>query len=434
MKSELARKVFRNVNLVDGDSAAKPGHGVVVEGNRIAEVGPVSSIAIRPGDEVYDLEGRTLMPGMTQGHWHGSYENIPFIPRPGGLEHHPSYMAFLALKNAQLALAHGYTSLIGAATGECLDAQLKRAINDGVVEGPRITACGHWLITTGDVGDYDEHWWWGISALGVQRICDGPEEFAKSVRQEIKEGAEVIKIFSDQGHLLREGGMRFITMTKAETAAVVDTAHSRGAKVRSHICSKQGILDGIELGIDLFDHADGLDQESLDKMLAAGRYMCPSIRLPQAVVQHFAAATQQRAFNAEVREAFESMSRMLVIAAKAGLKVMVGDDWGTWLTPHGDYGTELKLYAEIGIPAIEIIRWATKHPAQFVGMERQLGKIAPDMLADLLVVDGDPLADIAILADRNNILAVMKDGKFYRSSLTPQTGAAHQRTQRVANS
>ena len=117
------------------------------------------------------------------------------------------------------------------------------------------------------------------------------------------------------------------------------------------------------------------------------------------------------------------MSRMLVVGAKAGLKVMLGDDWGTWLTPHGDYGTELKLYAEIGIPAIDIIRWATKHPAEFVGMEKQLGKIAPNMLADLLVVDGDPLSDIAILADRNNIQAVMKDGKFYRNCLRQPAAA-----------
>src|SRR5262249_26320872 len=161
-------------NLVDGDNPAKPGQTIVVDGNVITEIGPDASIRLRPTDALYDLQGRSVMPGMTQGHWHGSYENIKFVPHPGGLEKHPSYLAYVALKNAQLAMSQGFTSLIGAATGECLDAQLKRAINDGVVDGPRIMACGHWLITTGEVNDYDEHWWWGITAMGVQRICDGP--------------------------------------------------------------------------------------------------------------------------------------------------------------------------------------------------------------------------------------------------------------------
>ena len=126
------RTIFRSANLIDGDSPARARHSVVVEGNSIAEVGPDPAIHPRPTDTVYDLAGKSLMPGMTQGHWHGSYENITFTPKPGGLEKHPSYMAFLALKNAQLALSHGYTSLIGAATGECLDAQLNAAINDGL--------------------------------------------------------------------------------------------------------------------------------------------------------------------------------------------------------------------------------------------------------------------------------------------------------------
>ncbi len=164
------RTVFRNANLIDGDSAARPRHSVVVEGNSITEVVQDSVLHLHPTDTVYELAGKSLMPGMAQGHWHGSYENITFTPKPGGLEKHPSYMAFLALKNAQLALSHGYTSLIGAATGECLDAQLNAAIVNGVVPGPRITPCGHWLITTGDVNDYDEHWWWGIG-MSSRKAC-----------------------------------------------------------------------------------------------------------------------------------------------------------------------------------------------------------------------------------------------------------------------
>lgn len=411
------RTVFKNANLVDGDNPAKPGQTIVVEGNLIAEIGPDGGVELRPSDAVHDLAGKSVMPGMTQGHWHGSYNNLKMVPHPGGLEHHPSYLAFVALKNAQLAMSMGFTSVIGAATGECLDAQLKRAINDGIVEGPRITACGHWLITTGEINDYDEFWWWDIGARGIQRICDGPDEFRKAVREEIKQGVEVIKIYTDEGHLMRENGTRRVNMTEDETRAVVETAHSRGAKVRSHIDNKEAMLQGLRLGIDLYDHADELDEELIEKMVRANTYVCPSIALPKAILDHFADAPHQRAFNKEVRAAYDSMVAMLPLAAKAGLRVMFGDDWGVSVAPHGDYWKEFKLYAEAGVPSMDIIRWATKHPQQFVGVDDKLGTVATGKLADLLVIDGDPLADISVMYDPANVLAVMKDGKFYRNAL-----------------
>jgi imidazolonepropionase-like amidohydrolase len=418
------RTVFGSANLVDGDNPVKSGQSIVVEGNLITAVGPDASIELRPDDIVHDLGGKSVMPSMTQGHWHGTYDNVKFVLMPGGLEKHPSYLAFVALNNAQRAMSQGYTSVIGAATGECLDAQLKRAINDNIVEGPRIMACGHWLITTGEANDYDEHWWWGITAMGVSRVCDGPQEFLKAVREEIKQGAEVIKLYTDEGHLMREGGKQFVNMTEEETRVVIETAHSRGVKVRSHIDNKAAMLQGLRLDLDLFDHADELDEELIEKMVEANAYVCPSIVLPRMVLDHFAEATHQRAFNAQVREAYESMCKMLPIAAKAGLRVMFGDDWRTFLTPHGDYWKEFKLYADAGVPNIDIIRWATKHPQQFIGVDDKLGTVAAGKLADLLVIDGDPLADISVMYDPANVLAVMKDGKFYRNSLpAPETQA-----------
>jgi imidazolonepropionase-like amidohydrolase len=119
------------------------------------------------------------------------------------------------------------------------------------------------------------------------------------------------------------------------------------------------------------------------------------------------------------------MVRMLPLAAKAGLRVILGDDWGTWLTPHGNYGKELELYAEIGIPNLDIIRWATKHPAQCVGMDDKLGSIAAGKYADLLVVDGDPATDITVLCDVKNIKVIMKDGQMHKDELAarrPNTG------------
>jgi imidazolonepropionase-like amidohydrolase len=139
-----------------------------------------------------------------------------------------------------MALEHGFTSVIGAAVGDAIDAQLKAAIADGVLEGPRIMASGRWLITTGDSNDLPEFWWWGITAPGSQIICDGADEFRKAVRREILEGAEIIKIFSDSGHALLYGSS-FTSMTDGELHAVVETAHHRQKKVRSHTTAKSNI-------------------------------------------------------------------------------------------------------------------------------------------------------------------------------------------------
>ena len=136
----MNRVLFKSAKLLDGDNPAQSGMSVLVEGERISSIAPDAEMANVEADEVFDLAGATLMPGMTQAHWHGSYEGIDFTPPPVGLEKPPGYLMLIALKNAQLALQLGYTNLIGAAVGDALDAQLKQAIEDGVEEGPRIMA------------------------------------------------------------------------------------------------------------------------------------------------------------------------------------------------------------------------------------------------------------------------------------------------------
>jgi imidazolonepropionase-like amidohydrolase len=175
----MTRTRFQGGKLFDGDNVAVSGKTVTVEGGRIATVCDDAAAEVRPDDRVVDTSGSTLMPGMVQAHWHGSYAGLDFTPPPVGLERPPGYLMLLAAKHGRMALERGFTSVIGAATSDAIDAQLKAAIADGVLEGPRIMASGRWLITTGDSNDLPEFWWWGISSPGAQRICDGPDEFRK---------------------------------------------------------------------------------------------------------------------------------------------------------------------------------------------------------------------------------------------------------------
>ncbi len=411
----MGRTVFRDANLLDGTTAARPGMSIAVEGTTIVDVG--AAIPAKPDDAVIDLAGQTLMPGLIQSHWHGSYRGIDFACPPVGLEKPPGYLMLVALKHAQLALSFGYTTVIGAATGDALDAQLKWAIADGIVEGPRVIPCGRWLITTGDANDFPEYWWWGKLAKGAQEICDGPYEFRRAVRQEIKEGAEIIKIFADAGHALIYG-KGHVSMAQDEIQAVIEATHDRGKKVRAHVDTKRGILNAIKSGIDLLDHADEMDEECIDAMAESGIGVCPSMYFPKAVIQRMVddgLGWEKRPMAVEIQRDLDRMSKLLPYAAKRGAKFLIGDDWGTAMTPHGAYNRELELYVECGVPALEVIRWATANAADFLGMKGQIGCVAEGATADLVVVKGDPSRDIALLGDKEKIRAVMKEGAFVKA-------------------
>jgi imidazolonepropionase-like amidohydrolase len=420
----MSRIVFTGSNVFDGNGPTVAGKTVVVDGDRIVEVCDDAALSLRADDVVIDAAGNTLMPGMVQAHWHGAYSGLNFEPPPVGLERPPGYLMLLAAKHAGMALERGFTSVIGAATGDALDAQLKQAIADGILEGPRIMACGRWLITTGDSNDLPDFWWWGITAAGSQRICDGADEFRKGVRQEIKEGAEVIKLFSDSGHALLYGS-EFVAMTDEELKAAVGAAHDRGKKVRAHVTTKPNILQCIDVGVDILDHVDGMDAECIDRMLATDTQVCPSLYLTRAILdtikaQDEANGTQQinEPFFVTMQQDYAHMCEILPEANEAGVCLMVGDDWGTAMTPHGDYAKEMQLYVdECGIAPTDVLRWATRNGARGLDMAAELGVVAAGRLADLVLVDGDPSTDIGLLAEADNVVMVMKEGRLVKGEL-----------------
>jgi imidazolonepropionase-like amidohydrolase len=415
----MGRIAFTNARLLDGDSRARSGQTVIVEGDRLVYVGDDADANLGPNDQQFALNDRTLMPGMFQSHWHGSYKGLDFKCLPVGLEQPPGYLMLLAATQARLALDCGFTSVIGAATGDALDAQLKMAIADGIVEGPRIFASGRWLITTGDSNDLPEYSWWGITSLGAQRICDGPDEFRKGARREILEGAEVIKIFNDSGHALLYGS-HFLSMTADELAAAVEATHQRGKLIRSHVTGKKAILDCIDAGVDILDHVDQIDEECIERIVESGTFVCPSVYLLKAIIDTVSAqddGTIDTPFFEIMQQDFDNMCRMLPLAAQSGAKFMIGDDWGTAMTPHGDYHKEMQLYVDCGVPELDVIRWATRHPAEAMNMGNELGTITTGKIADLLIVDGDPSEDISVLGDRDKLLAIMKEGEFHKNNL-----------------
>jgi imidazolonepropionase-like amidohydrolase len=420
----MGRIFFRRANLIDGVHPPKKNATVVVEDQRIRAVAS-NGDAPKPAahDVVYDLAGRSLMPGMVQCHYHVAYDNIGNM-FDLDMKHPPTMLTLIAAKNAELLLRSGFTGAVGAGSLHNIDVTLKRAINQGLIPGPRFMACGRDVVTTGDSVDFHPSWW-NLQMDGLGLICDGPEEFRKAVRDEIKQGVDIIKLYPTGGHGL-PWPADVMTMTIEEMKTASDTAHERGKKIRGHIISKRGILAGLDTNVDVIDHCDMMDDECIERMVKQGTFVTPSLYFPYMMVEQ-KRRTGKAPFPGvdEMERGLEHSYRILPKAQAAGVKLLIGDDFGTSAMPHGDYAKELEAYVKgAGISALNVITWATRNGAELLGMADDLGTIENGKLADLLVVNGDPVKDITVLQNRANLDVVMKAGKFVECQLTPAKIAA----------
>jgi len=412
----MSRTFFVNAHVLDG---VNPGRSatVVIDGERIACVAeqgklPAEQSLRASSDTIYDLAGRTLMPGMVGGHMHLTYHRLDVFDLMGADMKYPAtYTAVAAVRNAETVLKAGFTSGIGAGGTYNMDVVLKQLIADGLAIGPRMVACGKDFCVTGHPVDYKPELWASAqSAIG--EICDGPDEFRKAVRRECKRGVEVIKLFVEGGHGLPNVVSR---MSYEEIAAAAEAAHLSNMRIRAHTYSRDMIKTCLRAGVDIIDHADQMDDEIIEEFVRRGTFVLPSLYHLKAMIGVINTREDCEKWYASARVS-------LAKAVKAGVKLVVGDDFGTLQGPHGDNAKELAVYTdEIGIAPNEVIKWATSNGAEMMQRD-DLGRIEAGRLADLLVVDGNPLLDMSLLADRDRLHLVMQGGRAITSRLVE---AAH---------
>ena len=397
----MTRTLYAGASIVDGTGADPAVADIVVEDGRIAEIGTGLD-----ADDRVDLGGTSVLPGLFDCHTHvvvSSIDTMRLLQTPF------SYRFFQAAQNLEATLRIGITTIRDAGGA---DLGVKQAVEDGIVNGPRMHISLSMISQTGGHGDGWMPSGGTIKALlpshpGVpETLVDGPDEMRAKVRELIRMGADVIKVATSGGVLSPRDKPTHAHLRPTELEVLVEEATAAGIFVMAHAQAAPGIKNAIRAGIRSIDHGIYLDDEAIALMLERGTWLVPTLVAPRGVIDAAdAGASIPEASVAKARDVVETHRASFAKAVEAGVKVAMGTDSG--VTPHGNNLRELQLMVEGGMTPMQAIVATTRSAAELMGLEDELGTLEPGKRADMVVVDGDPL-DVATLADR--ISAVYKDG------------------------
>jgi len=380
---------------------------IVIEDGKITSVTPGGTPP--PGAEVIDLSHATVLPGFVDAHTHillnGDVTEQEYEDQL--LKQSIPYRAILAERNARIALDHGFTTLRDLETEGAMyaDVDVKTAINRGEVPGPHIFAATRALAPTGVYPLLGFSWELDLPH-GVQ-VVDSVDAARLAVRQQIMNGADWIKYYSDHGYFFAPDGVlhSHVNFRDDEALAIVEETHRLGHKVASHAIGSDGIAAALRAGVDSIEHGDGFTDELLDQAASKGVYWCPTI-----MVGAYVAPGRGGAWNPMV----EAERKVFQKALQKHAKIILGTDAGGFPWTKLNEALEFKYYVDYGMSPMEAIRTATVTPAEMLGWSDRIGAIEPGKFADIVAVAGDPLANIAEL---QNVRFVMKGGVVYKNEL-----------------
>ena len=411
----MSAYLIRNVKILDGTGRVPFAGAVRVEGDRIAAVTEGSAPSAAGEAVVIEGGGATLMPGLIESHAHigladlGSYE-LTRVP--------PEEHMLITVRNARIMLDAGYTSAFSAAAPKPrLDVVLKREIEAGRVPGPRLLANGPEITVTGGLGDSNLAHLPHYVTPTFAWVADGPDAIRRVCRLLAREGVDLLKL-NLSGDLGTSSYPSTETpMSDAEVAAAMEVARAARLRVAAHCRSAESVLMALRHGVEVIYHANYVDKPALDALEAARDrvFVGPALGLTYNLSQGAGGVPPHRVgeFERELEASVESVARM----RKRGIRIVPGGDYGFPATPHGTYARDLWIFVKIlGFSAMETLVAATRLGGDLMGRPGELGVVAPGALADLLLVDGDPLADISVLEDRNALRLIMKDGVLHKAT------------------
>jgi imidazolonepropionase-like amidohydrolase len=396
--------ILRDARIIDGRGDVQARGFVVIEKNQIVEAGKGPGPSRKKGYEVIDLEGRCLLPGMIDCHVHlcidGSADPMQSLQKDSA-----PMIALKAARHAHLSLLAGVTTVRDLGSVNGISGSLRDAINLGIVIGPRIVSTNQAVCITGGQG-------WQFS-----RQADGADGVRQAVREQIRAGADAIKMMATGGVItqgVEPGSPQF---TLEELKAGAEEAHKAGRKIAAHAQGNEGIKNSLRAGFDTIEHGIFLDDEAIGLLLEKRATLVPTLSAPFNIMEKGEKSGIPAFIIEKTRKVKDAHVDSIKKAYKAGVTIASGADTGTPFNGHGENLRELELLVGIGLSPMEAIVSATRVAAETLGLGSRLGTIEPGRLADLIVLEGDPLKDIAELQRKEKIVVVMKDGQFYKRSI-----------------
>ena len=381
-------KVLRGGKLIDGTGRPPLNDMVIViEDSKIIEVGRNDEIEIPKEAQIIDVDGNTIIPGMIDAHVHLCYG------KHGEPEYLKPYRSIIEAKNL---LNAGFTAV--RCCGSIGTPYLKSAIELGIIAGPRIMAARIGLSSS-------------IYHISIGKSVDGVEDCRRAVREEISQGADFIKIFASASSVGKNPKLPVLTLN--EIKAITEEAHRVGVKVGAHAIGGEGLTNAILGGVDTIEHGRFLDDDLCRQMVKMN-----IIYIPTFMTYHLTLVDPYRPLFSylEVKnteDGYDAHVASVKNAHKAGVKIVTGTDLGPTL-PFGMDAGELEWLNKLGLTPMEAIVSATKYASEAIGLENQIGTIEKGKLADLVIVYGDPLVNIEILKESEN-LTVMKNGEIIKT-------------------
>ena len=406
--------VFENVAIFDGSGALPFPGEARVEGQRITAVAKGSGKIPRDGAEIVDGQGATLMPGMCEAHAHITYPNMLTLSELGDTP--PEEHAFVCMHNAHTMMDAGFTSLYSAASSKIrTEVVVRNEINSGRIKGPRFRAASPEMVGTGGLGDFrqlHQH------RQGIEIIADGCDEIVRTVRMLAREGVDTLKVNISGDNFVSPGHDGICTYSAAEIKAAADEAHERGLWLSCHVRSDRSGRLALENNFKVLYHCEMVTDETIDMIEAVSDkvFLAPAIGANYRLAHHAA----EWGFTPEVVEKMQLMRTIDMCVEtyqkirQRDIRVLPGGDYGFIWNPIGTDARDLEYFVTMfGYSAAETLSAATKLGGEIMEIP-DLGLIEEGYLADLLLIDGDPVEDITILQDTDNILMVMKDGEYWK--------------------
>ncbi len=406
--------IIKNVKIFDGTGKKPYGPAVVfIKDDKIKQIDVFDDASAPKSFEnntkVVDGTDLFLMPGLIDCHVHitGSGDPDP-LKRMKELVPHAAIRSTL---NAKAALEAGITALRDAGGAFLIDVGLKQAINEGLVQGPRLKVAGRGLSITGGHGDSCNGWPPEIEFKG-RCVVDSPDEARRAAREQLRDGADHLKLHATGG-VMSEGDVPTARgLTIEEMRAAIEEATNVGKKTMAHAQGSNGIKNAILAGISSIEHGFYLTDEIIELMLKRDVFLVPTLSAVHHIIVQGTKAGIPEYGVAKAREARESHLDSFYKAYKAGVKIAMGTDAATPFNYHGKNALELELMVNAGMTPTDALVAVTSRGAELLGWGDKMGQVKAGFWADLILVDGNPIADIKVLQDKNRIKIVIKAGKI----------------------